>query len=398
MAYRRARSLIAPAARIFKPIDVPNKLLTGPGPCNVPPRILAAGALPQLSHLHPDVWKIMDDITEGVKYVFQTENKWTFAMSGSGHAAMEAACLNLVEPNERVMIANCGMWGKRFTTMVQRAGGDAREIKKPLGEVFSLEDIEEGLKKHKPVLLFITQGESSSGALQPLEGVGELCHKYNCLLLVDSVASLGGTPMFMDEWGIDIMYSGSQKCLSTPPGTAPISLNERAREKVTRRKTPPISFYFDFKELANFWGFDDPPRRYHHTCPTSCFYALREGLAMVAAEGLEASWKRHEEVTAQFHKGLGELGLELFVKNKEHRLNTVTAIDLPKGLDWKVVQKYAMDTYKLEISAGLGPSSGVVGRFGFLGYNANLENVRRVLRALNEGLDVARKEAEKSKL
>lgn len=255
------------------------------------------------------------------------------------------------------------------------------------GGHYTLQEVEEGLAQHKPAVLFLTQGESSSGILQPLEGFGELCHRYKCLLLVDCVASLGGAPIHMDQQGIDVLYSGSQKVLNAPPGTALISFSDKARDKIYSRKTKPYSFYLDIKLLANFWSCDDDqPRTYHHTTPVISLYSLRESLALIAEEGLENSWRRHREVTSYLQERLQELGLQLFVKDPALRLPTVTTVAVPAGYNWRDIVNYLTDHFSIEITGGLGPSLGKVLRIGLLGCNATRENVDRVTQALKEAL------------
>ncbi|KAG8508277.1 Serine--pyruvate aminotransferase, mitochondrial [Galemys pyrenaicus] len=305
-------------------------------------------------------------------------------------------------------------------------------VKDP-GGYFTLEEVEQALARHQPALLFLTHGESSSGVLQPLDGYGELCHRksagaqrtavlgsvlpeldfqpqpaergqqhpagvnpthpcsllpprYGCLLLVDAVASLGGAPIYMDQQDIDALYSGSQKVLSSPPGTSIISFSERARDKINARKTKPVSFYLDITLLGNFWGCDDQPRLYHHTTPVVSLYSLRESLALLAEQGLENSWRQHREATGYLHQRLQELGLQLFVKDPALRLPTVTTVAVPAGYQWKDILQYLMDHFGIEITGGLGPSVGMVLRIGLLGHNATRENVDRLAGALREAL------------
>ncbi|MEE6509376.1 hypothetical protein FKM82_025796, partial [Ascaphus truei] len=265
-------------------------------------------------------------------------------------------------------------------------GADVRRLTKPPGDGFTLKDVEKGLAEHKPSLFFITHGESSSGVVQPLDGLGALCHRYNCLLLVDSVASLGGAPIYMDKQGIDILYSGSQKVLNAPPGTAPISFSEAASKKIFSRKTKPPSLYVDMTWLSNYWGCDKKPRVYHHTGPVTNFYTLREGLAMLAEKGLEPSWELHRENALRLHKGLEALGLKLFVKDPALRLPTVTTVCVPVGYEWKDLTTFIMKKYSMEITGGLGPSAGKVLRIGLMGYNSTSANVDRVLEALRDAL------------
>lgn len=364
----------------------------GPGPSNCPPRVLNASALPLIGHLHPEMFKIMDEVKEGIKYVFQTQNKWTVCVSGAGHAAMEASVCNLVEPGDPVLVGINGLWGERLAEMADRHSAKVATINKPYGEVFTLEEIEQAMKTHHPKIAYFIQGESTGTVLQPLEGIGPLCHKYDCLLVVDSVAALGGVPMFMDKWEIDVLYTGAQKVLNSPPGASPISFSERARNKVLGRKTKVVSFYLDMNHLANYWGCEDEPRRYHHTGPISNLYALREGLARLAEEGLENSWKKHIKYAEMLYEGLEKLGVEFMVKDKKIRLPCVTGILVPEGIYWKDVTEYAMKKYSVEIAGGLsGDQIGKLWRIGLLGYNCDPDNVRLVLRAFGEGLEHARK-------
>ncbi|KAM3929865.1 alanine--glyoxylate aminotransferase isoform 1-T1 [Leptodactylus fuscus] len=379
-------TVFPPSVALLQPLNVPQRLMLGPGPSNVAPRVQAAGALQVIGHMHPEMFQIMDDIKLGIQYAFQTKNTLTLAVSGSGHCAMETAIFNVVEKGDVVLVASKGIWGERAADIAQRIGADVRLMTKSPGEGFTLKEIEKGLAEHKPSLLFITHGESSSGVVQPLDGFGDLCHRYNCLLLVDSVASLGGAPIYMDKQGIDILYSGSQKVLNAPPGTAPISFSELASKKIFSRKTKPPSLYVDMSWLANYWGCDGKPRIYHHTGPVTNFYTLREGLAILAERGLERSWELHRENTLSLHKGLEDLGLKLFVKDPALRLPTVTTVCVPEGYDWKDIISYLMKNHSIEITGGLGPSAGKVLRIGLMGYNSTKANVERVLSALRDAL------------
>ncbi|NXP28773.1 SPYA protein, partial [Scytalopus superciliaris] len=371
---------------LLRPLVVPERLLLGPGPSNVPRRIQAASGQQLLGHMHPEVLQVMDEIKAGIQYAFQTQNQLTLAISGSGHCAMEAALCNLLEAGDTILVAINGIWGQRAADIARRLGANVCELLKPPGEYFTLQDIEKGLVQHKPSVLFITHGESSTGVLQPLEGLGELCHRHGCLLLVDAVASLGGAPIFMDQQEIDVLYSGSQKVLNCPPGSAPISFSERAREKMLRRKTKPQSFYLDMDWLGNYWGCDGEPRRYHHTAPINSFFSLREGLAILAETGLESSWERHQANCARLCQGLRNLGLELFVKEEKVRLPTITTVRVPEGYNWKDITAFLMDNHAMEIAGGLGPTVGKVLRIGLMGCNSTPENVNRVLRALRDAL------------
>uniref|UniRef100_A0A8C2B6J4 Alanine--glyoxylate aminotransferase n=2 Tax=Cyprinus carpio TaxID=7962 RepID=A0A8C2B6J4_CYPCA len=378
---------VLPPECLLQPFTVPQRLMLGPGPSNVPARITAAGAQPILGHLHAETIEIMNQIKSGIQYAFQTQNQVTLAVSGPGHAAMECAIFNSLEHGESVLIAVNGIWGERAAEIAERIGAKVNTLVTSAGGYFTNEEIEQALDKYRPVVFFLTHGESSTGVVHPIDGIGDLCHKYNCLFLVDSVAALGGTPICMDEQGIDIMYTGSQKVLNAPPGTAPISFSERACQKIFNRRTKPISYFLDMNWLANYWGCDDKPvRAYHHTGPVTSFYGLRESLAILAETGLENSWKRHKEVAEYFHKGLGEMGLKLFVQDKKARLPTVTTIVAPPGYDWREITGYIMKTYNMEISGGLGPSAGMVLRVGLMGCNSSKANVDKVLEALADAL------------
>uniref|UniRef100_A0A8C8BR59 Alanine--glyoxylate aminotransferase n=1 Tax=Otus sunia TaxID=257818 RepID=A0A8C8BR59_9STRI len=378
---------VPPPQGLLRPLAVPERLLLGPGPSNVPPRILAASGRQLLGHMHPEVLQVMDEIKAGIQYAFQTRNQLTLAISGTGHCAMEAALLNLLEHGDTVLVAVNGIWGQRAADIARRLGADVHELLKPPGEYFAPWDIEEGLARHKPSVLFITHGESSTGVLQPLEGLGELCHRHGCLLLVDAVASLGGAPIFMDQQEIDVLYSGSQKVLNAPPGSAPISFSKRAREKMLRRKTKPPSFYLDMSWLASYWGCDGEPRRGgRQEVPVS----IRDLLPPLCPQGLESSWERHQANCTLLCQGLRDLGLELFVK-EEARLPTITTVRVPEGYNWKEITAFLMDNHAIEIAGGLGPSAGKVLRIGLMGCNSTSGNVDRVLRALRDALGQLRR-------
>uniref|UniRef100_A0A3Q3VZV7 Alanine--glyoxylate aminotransferase n=1 Tax=Mola mola TaxID=94237 RepID=A0A3Q3VZV7_MOLML len=380
---------VPPPQRLQNPLVVPHRHMFGPGPSNVPPRISQAGAKPVIGHMHPEIFEIMSDIRSGIQYMFQTRNNMTFAVSGTGHTAMECAIFNAVEARESVLTAINGIWGERAADMAERIGARVNTIVAPPGGIFTNAEIEQALFKFRPVVFFLAHGESSTGVLHPLDGIGQLCHKYDCLFLVDSVASIGGAPLYMDQQGsIDILYTGSQKVLNAPPGTAPISFSDRAWQKISQRRTKPVSFFLDLGWLANYWGCDGKPARlYHHTGPVTAFYSLRESLAVLAEEGLENSWERHRNVAEYFHASLENMGLKLFVKEKRARLPTVTTIVAPHGYDWKEITSYIMKTHNLEISGGLGPSVGLVLRVGLMGCNSSRASVDMVLAALKDALN-----------
>ncbi|KAM7452302.1 hypothetical protein ABFA07_000466 [Porites harrisoni] len=374
--------------QLLAPLTVPTKYLFGPGPSNPNMRIYKAAAMPLLGHMHADFCKVMDEAKAGLQYAFQTKNRYTLAITGTGHAAMEASIMNIVERGEPILVCDNGMWGKRAREIAERQGCDVRVLEKPPGGYFTYEEIKEGLQKHKPIALFVCHSESSTGICQPLDGFRPLCHEHDCLLIVDTVASLGGTPFFTDDWELDVVYSGSQKCLGALPGVSPITFSPRAMAKVNGRKTKVLSFYLDITELGNYWGCDDGPRRYHHTAAISLVYALRESLAILVEEGLENSWRRHHDTIEHLWAGLEKMGMETFVADKALRLPTVTTIKIPEGFpDWKAVPDYLMKKYKLEIVGGMGSTVGKVWRVGFMGHNSNPENVDLFLRLFKEAIE-----------
>uniref|UniRef100_A0A8C5G9Y3 Alanine--glyoxylate aminotransferase n=2 Tax=Gouania willdenowi TaxID=441366 RepID=A0A8C5G9Y3_GOUWI len=384
---------VPPPACLLRPLEAPLRYLFGPGPSNVPPRVLAAGGRPIIGHLHPEMYGIMNDIKKGIQYAFQTENKMTISMSGSGHAAMECAVFNAVEPGESVLVAVNGIWGERVAEIAERMGELLLLFSKedPYDSIES-NDIFFAVEKHKPVLFFLTHGESSAGLCHPMDGIGDICRKHNCLFLVDTVASLGAAPIYMDKQSIDILYTGSQKALNAPPGTAPISFNERACQKMFNRKTKPVSYLFDMTHLSNYWGCDGKPARaYHHTGPVSGFFALRESLAILAETGLEESWRKHKEVSGYLQRGLEDLGLKLFIPERDLRLPSVTTIAIPEGYDWREMLVYIMKNHQMEMTGGLGPSIGMVMRIGLMGYNCEKTNADMALQALADALKNCKK-------
>ncbi len=287
----------------FAQVNVPPRLLLGPGPSNADPRVLQTMSMPTLSHLDPAFVPLMNDVQELLRYAWQTDNDYTIAVSGTGTAAMEAAVANLVEPGDVVLVGVIGYFGERLVDMAGRHGADVRVVEKAWGEVFSLDEVEAALAAHKPAVLMLVHAETSTGALQPLEGIGALCHQHGCLFLTDSVTSLGAAPLFLDEWEVDVAYSCSQKGLSCPPGASPLTFSDRAMAKINGRSHKVSSFYLDINLLAKYWLGET--RGYHHTMSSNMIYALREGLRLVAEEGLEARWQRHQANAELFWEGHG---------------------------------------------------------------------------------------------
>jgi alanine-glyoxylate transaminase/serine-glyoxylate transaminase/serine-pyruvate transaminase len=366
----------------LSPLEVPNRLLLGPGPSNAHPAVLQAMNTTPLGHLDPSFLALMDEIQSLLRYVWQTENPHTIAVSGTGTAAMEATLANTVEPGDVVLIGVAGYFGNRLVDMAGRYGGDVRTITKPWGQVFSLDEIKTALETHKPAIFALVHAETSTGARQPLEGVGELCRKHGTLLLVDTVTSLGGVPIFLDEWGVDLAYSCSQKGLGCSPGASPFTMSPRAMEKVQKRETKVANWYLDMLLLGKYWGSD---RTYHHTAPINLYYGLREALRLVAEEGLATCWQRHQKNVEYLWEQLESIGLKMHVA-KEYRLPTLTTVCIPDGVDGKVVARQLLLEHNIEVGGGLGELAGKVWRVGLMGFNSRPESVDRLVVALKEVL------------
>lgn len=363
-------------------LDLPPRLLLGPGPSNPHPRVLQALAMNEIGHLDPVFIHLMNEVQDLLRYVWQTDNEFTIPVSGTGSASMEATLANCAEPGDVVLIGVNGYFGERLCDMASRYGADVRRMDKPWGEVFSIEEIASGLEKNRPAMLGLVHAETSTGALQPMEGVGKLCREFNCLLLLDTVTSLGGVPVLLDKWHVDIAYSGSQKCLSCPPGIAPLTLGKRALEKLNNRKTKVPNWYLDMTLVGKYWGKE---RTYHHTAPVNMNYGLREALRIIAEEGLEVRWERHVRNAELLWEGLADLGVGCHV-TKEHRLPSLTTALIPEGVDGKAVAAYLLDHYNIEIAGGLGQLAGKVWRIGLMGHNSRRENVTLLLAAMKNAL------------
>lgn len=337
-----------------------------------------------IGHLDPAYLDLMDEVQAMMRYVWQTENQMTLPISGTGSAAMEATLANSVEPGDVVLVGINGYFGNRLVDMAGRYRADVRTISKPWGEVFSLGELRSALEEHRPAILALVHAETSTGACQPLEGVGDLCREFDCLLLVDTVTSLAGVPIFLDEWKIDMAYSCSQKGLSCPPGSSPFTMGERALAKMDRRQTKVANWYLDISLLRNYWG---KGRTYHHTAPVNMTYAIREALRLVLEEGIETSWERHQKTARQLWDGLGQLGLSCHV-DEAYRLPTLTTVRVPDGVDAKTVTSKLLNDHNIEIGNGLGELGGRVWRIGLMGYNSRSENVEALLTALEKVMAV----------
>lgn len=366
----------------LSPLEIPTRLLLGPGPSNVHPTVLQAMNTSLVGHLDPAFLKLMDEIQSLLRYVWQTENSLTIAVSGTGTAAMEAAIANITEPGDVVLVGVNGYFGHRLVDMSRRYGADVPTITKPWGQTFTLDEIRTALETYRPVILALVHAETSTGARQPLEGVGELCREFNCLLLVDTVTSMGAVPLFLDAWGVDLAYSCSQKGLACPPGASPLTISPRAMEKFHQRSTQVANWYLDISLLSKYWGEE---RTYHHTAPINLYYALREALRLITEEGLANCWQRHQRNAEYLWDGLENLGLTLHVE-RELRLPTLTTVRIPGGVDGKAIARQLLQEYGIEIGNGLGELAGQVWRVGLMGFNSDKENVERLLEALRQVL------------
>jgi len=360
------------------PVEIPTRWLFGPGPCNAHPRVLAAMSLPLIGHLDPDFLKLMDESQNLLRYAWQTSNRFTIPISGTGSAAMEATLANTVEPGDKVLVGVKGYFGNRLVDMAERYRAEVSTIHKPWGEIFSYEEIKAALETHRPKILALVHAETSTGVCQPLEGIGELCHQYDCLLLADTVTSLGAVPIFLDDWGVDLAYSCSQKGLGCSPGASPFTMSERAVAKMQSRQNKVPNWYLDVSLLTKYWGSE---RTYHHTAPISLNYGLREALKLVAEEGLQQRWQRHRQNSEMLWQGLADLGLSCHVP-EAYRLVSLTTVKVPDGVDAKAIATQLRVKYNIEIGLGLGDLAGKVWRIGLMGYNSRPESVLLLLKAL----------------
>ena len=354
---------------------VPPRLLLGPGPSNAHPEVLNALALNPIGHLDEAYIELMSDVQKLLRYTWQCNNRITLPMSGTGSAAMEASIANFIEPGEKILIAKKGYFGDRLVDMASRYKADVSVIEKEWGQAFTFEEIKYEIETNKPSIFAIVHAETSTGVLQPLEGIGDVCRKNNCLFLVDAVTSLGALELFIDDWKIDLAYSCSQKGLSCPPGLSPFTMNNRAEDKLSSRTSKVPNWYLDLSLLNRYWGSD---RVYHHTAPVNMNFAIREGLRLIANEGLDNIWRRHNSNALKLWKGLESLGMELHVSS-EFRLPTLTTVKIPPAVDGDAFRNHLLRNFGIEIGNGLGALSGKVWRIGLMGYNSSEENVDRLL-------------------
>lgn len=381
----------------FSSFEPPVRTLMGPGPSDVPLRVLEAMARPTIGHLDPEFVRMMDELKQLLRYAFQTSNEVTFALSGPGSVGMEACFANLVEPGDKVLVCRNGAFGARMVENATRTRGIPVIVDDDWGTPVSLTKVEAALAANRDTkIVAFVQAETSTGVLTDPEPLVRLAHQHECLAIVDTVTALGGVPVKVDEWGIDASYAGSQKCLSCPPGLAPVTFNDRAISKIRGRKTPCQSWFMDLNLLLGYWS--STTRTYHHTAPVNALYGLHEALLMLQEEGLNASWERHLRNHQALVAGFEAMGLRMLV-DKPHRLPQLTTVLVPKGVNETIVRERLLEEFGIEIGAGLGSLAGKVWRVGLMGYASRPENVAKCIRAFatilaDSGMPVSSSEAE----
>ncbi len=362
------------------PLNPPVRVLMGPGPSDIHPRVLQAIGKNTVGHLDPYYLQLMNGLQQMLRDLFRTKNDMTFAVSATGSAGMEATVVNLIEPGDNMLVGVNGVFGGRMADVAARAGANVTKIERPWGEVFTPEEIKQAIAYSKPKVVGIVMAETSTGAWQPIEEISKIVHEAGALLIVDAVTALGGVPVEVDAWNIDAIYSGSQKCLSCPPGLAPVSFGPRAMEVILGRKTKVQSWYLDVSLLANYWGEN---RVYHHTGPINMSYALYEALQIVHEEGLESCFQRHQLHYQALKAGLAAIGIH-YSAQEGHQLPMLNAVKIPDGVDDAAVRTQLLQRFGIEIGAGLGAFKGKVWRIGLMGYGSRSANVLLFLAALEQ--------------
>jgi alanine-glyoxylate transaminase / serine-glyoxylate transaminase / serine-pyruvate transaminase len=358
----------------------PDRILMGPGPSDVHPAVRLAMANPLLGHLDPDFVPLLDEIGDRLRTIFRTQNAVTFPVSGTGSAGLEAAIVNLVEPGDRVVVGVNGVFGGRLAEVARRAGATVRTVEAPWGRIIEPEAFLAAVHEERPAVAALVHAETSTGVRQPVADIGAGVAETDTLLVLDTVTSLGGIDVDVDGWKVDAAYSGTQKCLSVPPGLAPVTFSERALERVRSRRTPVQSWYLDLTLILAYID-GEGGRTYHHTAPISMLYALHTGLELVLEEGLEERFARHEMLGALLHAGLEDLGLPLLAQ-EGHRLPQLTTVGLPDGVDEAVWRRRLLESDGIEVGAGLGALAGRAWRIGLMGASCTERNVLLLLAAI----------------
>lgn len=363
----------------YKELNTSTRILMGPGPSDAHPRVLKAMATPLIGHLDPEFLKIMDEIKEMVQFTLQTRNELTFVVSAPGSAGMETCLVNLLEPGDEALICVHGVFGNRMADIVERCGARLIRVDAPWGQPIDPQQVKEALRKCKPKLVAIVHAETSTGVLQPLEEISRLTHEAGALFVVDAVTSYCGAEVKVDEWGIDAIYSGSQKCLSAPPGLSPVSFSPEAVKVLDQRKTKVQSWFLDLMLVRNYWA--GAKRAYHHTAPVSAMFAFREALRLVLEEGLEERFKRHHQNHLLLRDGLEALGFE-FLVDPAYRLPMLNAVKLPPGIEDAPTRNRLLDEFNIEVGGGLGDFAGKIWRVGLMGNSSSANHINSLLGAL----------------
>ena len=369
----------------IKSFNPPVRTLMGPGPSDVHPRVLAAMARPTIGHLDPAFIGMMDDMKSLLQYAFRTKNPLTIPVSAPGSAGMETCFVNLVEPGDKVIVCQNGVFGGRMKENVERNGGQAVMVEDAWGTPVDPQKLEDALKAHSDAkLVSFVQAETSTGVESDVKTLVAIAQRHGCLTIVDAVTSLGGSPLHVDEWGVDAVYSGSQKCLSWTPGLSPVSFSESAVARIKSRQRKVQSWFLDLNLVMNYWG-GDGKRAYHHTAPINALYGLHESLIMLFEEGLENAWARHKRNHMALRAGVEAMGLKFLVQ-EQHRLPQLNSICVPEGVDEAIVRQRLLKEFNLEIGAGLGNLAGKIWRIGLMGFTSNPKNVLFCLTALESVL------------
>ncbi|EKO3666320.1 alanine--glyoxylate aminotransferase family protein [Vibrio metschnikovii] len=367
----------------------PRRILMGPGPSDISPQVLQALSRPTVGHLDPLFIRMMDELKQLLQYAFQTQNEFTIAVSAPGSAGMEACFVNLVEPGDKVIVCRNGVFGERMRENAVRCGGQVVVIDDEWGKPVSIEKVAATLAEHSDAkILAFVHAETSTGACSDAQALSQLAKQYGMLTIVDAVTSLGGVPLLVDEWQLDAVYSGSQKCLSCVPGLSPLTFSPAAIDKIHARTTPIQSWFLDQSLVLGYWS-GASKRSYHHTAPVNSLYALHEALLLLQQEGLDNAWDRHRRMHNIFKQGLEALGLT-FVVDEASRLPQLNTVYIPQGVDDAALRDYLLNHYNLEIGAGLGSLAGKAWRIGLMGYAARPENIALCLKALQDGLALQR--------
>lgn len=363
----------------FSEMKTSNRVLMGPGPSDANPRVLRAMSTPLIGHLDPEFLEVMDDIKAMTQETLQTKNELTFVVSAPGSAGMETCLVNLLEPGDDAVICIHGVFGTRMADIAERCGANVIKVESSWGTTIRVDDVKKALEGRKPKLLAIVHAETSTGVLQPLEEISKLTKAAGALLVVDAVTSYCGTQLKVDEWGIDALYSGSQKCLSAPPGLSPVTFSQAAIDVLDNRKTKVQSWFLDLSMVKNYWA--GAKRAYHHTAPVSAMFAMREALRIVLEEGLENRFARHQKNHELLRDGLEAMGFEFLVE-KQYRLPMLNAVKIPEGIDEAEVRSRLLNEYNIEIGGGLGPFAGKIWRIGLMGESSDANHVNMLLSAL----------------